>query len=155
MYRLNHHGDIWAGTVEGRLIGSVIPCFESAIGHRGSCVPVPRVGYSHLVLFNVATTTSERRVTIRVVGDIDIAALPQVAGELSKHRSPELVLDLRDVDYFDPLCSGLIVAAHLRSRRNGSAFMVRLPADAPGNQLTRLFEESGLDTIVSVVVEAD
>ena len=84
---------------------------------------------------------------ISVIGDVDLATLPRMAAALDGATAEAVEVDLRSVDWFDPLCLGVLIAADLRVRRRGGALVVR--ADG---QVADMLAESRVDTVLTVQV---
>lgn len=102
------------------------------------------------MVFETRTDTLGDWTVVRVVGDVDLAGLPAVRGELERAVGPKVALDLTGVDYVDPVALGVVVAGSVRMSRRGGAFAVVCPPGGPRN----LLAESGLDRILTVVDRA-
>ena len=99
------------------------------------------------MLFDVQVTTRDSAEVISVIGDVDLATLPRMAAALDGATAEVVEVDLRSVDWFDPLCLGVLIAADLRVRRRGGALVVR--ADG---QVADMLAESRVDTVLTVQV---
>ncbi|MCO5318630.1 MAG: STAS domain-containing protein [Microthrixaceae bacterium] len=96
------------------------------------------------VLFDVRSHRDEGVEVVSVVGDVDLASLPQLASRLASLDGP-VRLELGSVDFFDPVCLGVLVAADLRARRHGSALEVVV-----SRRLGELLAETRLDEVLAV-----
>ncbi len=99
------------------------------------------------MLFDVRTVRVGEWDVVRVLGDVDLSSLPTLRTQIDRAEAACVALDLVDVDLFDPLAFGVVIAAALRCARNGSSFAVICPPGRP----RELFAESGVDRIVTVV----
>ena len=97
------------------------------------------------MLFDVQVSTGPDGTVVSVVGDVDVASLPRLASALERAPAPVLAIDLRSVDWFDPLCIGVLVAADLRTRRQGESLQVR----ATGS-VAEMLAETRLDSVLGV-----
>ena len=97
------------------------------------------------MLFDVQVSSGSDGTVVSVVGDVDLASLPRLASALERAPAPVLVVDLRSVDWFDPLCTGVLVAADLRTRRQGASLQVR----ATGS-VAEMLAETRLDSVIGV-----
>jgi anti-anti-sigma factor len=97
------------------------------------------------MLFDVQVTTEPDCTVISVVGDVDLASLPRLASALEREPAAVLTIDLRSVDWFDPLCTGVLVAADARARRQGGSLKVR----ATGT-VSDMLAETRLDSVLDV-----
>ncbi|MEZ5237745.1 MAG: STAS domain-containing protein [Microthrixaceae bacterium] len=97
------------------------------------------------MLFDVRSHEEGATTVVSVVGDVDLASLPRFAEALSATRGPTTI-DLTGVDFFDPVCLGVLVAADLRSRREGTALGVIV-----GAAVGSLLAEARLEGILKVV----
>lgn len=96
------------------------------------------------MLFEVRRRSEDGVDVVSVVGDVDLATMPRLVEAVSA-ATGELVIDLSGVDWFDPVCSGVLVAADLRGRRSGSPVtVVASPA------VTSLLAETQLDLVLTV-----
>lgn len=86
---------------------------------------------------------------VTVIGDVDLASLPRLAsalGDLGDSRpNGDVTLDLRGVDYIDPVCLGALVAADLRVRRAGGVMTV-----LARGAVRALLDETRLSEIITV-----
>lgn len=114
-----------------------------AIGHAGP--------YAGTVLFDVRTVRRDGWSVVSVTGDIDLATLPSLRTELERVPADDVALDLRGVDYLDPVATGLLVAASLRAARRGGRFAVVCRS----GRTRELLAESRLDEVLVVVDDAD
>lgn len=97
------------------------------------------------MLFDATVTETDGRPTLRVVGDVDLASLPTLQSAVASLEGSGAVIDLSSVDFFDPVCLGVLLAADLRARRRGAS--VEVVAD--GN-VARLMADTRLDEILAV-----
>ncbi len=97
------------------------------------------------MLFDVQVATDADATVVSVVGDVDLATLPRLAAVLDGVATSERIVDLRSVDWFDPLCLGVLLSADLRARRQGGSLVVR----ATG-QVAELLAEARLDSVLQV-----
>ncbi|MCB1257748.1 MAG: STAS domain-containing protein [Microthrixaceae bacterium] len=102
------------------------------------------------MLFNVSERREGDQTVLSVLGDVDLATLPELAGRIARTHGDLLVVDLSDVDYFDPLCLGVLIAGHLRCVRADRRFAIRCVG-----RTRDLIHESGLDQIMTVLDGAD
>lgn len=100
------------------------------------------------MLFHVSERRDGDRTVLAVIGDVDLATLPELAGRIARAPGEQLVVDLDAVDYFDPLCVGALVAGQLRAQRAGRSFALRCRG-----RIRALIEESGLARIITVLDE--
>lgn len=81
------------------------------------------------MLFDLQRRTVGATEVVSVIGDVDLASLPSLATALGDLGGLDprgrVTLDLRGVDYIDPVCLGALVAAELRVRRAGGVMSVR------------------------------
>lgn len=99
------------------------------------------------MLFDARTVRSGEWDVVRVVGDVDLSTMPALRTQMDRGAGPNVVLDLGEVDVFDPLVFGVVIAGALRASRRGGRFAV---VCAQG-RTRELFAESGVDRIVAVV----
>jgi anti-anti-sigma factor len=97
------------------------------------------------MLFDVQVATEPDGTIISVVGDVDLASLPRLASALERTETPVRTIDLRSVDWFDPLCTGVLVAAALRTRRQGGSLLV-----VATGAVAEMLAETRLDSVLSV-----
>lgn len=80
------------------------------------------------MLFDIQRRTEGDTEVVAVLGDVDLASLPRLAtalGELgATPPSERTIIDLGGVDYLDPVCLGVLLAADLRVRRAGGVLTV-------------------------------
>lgn len=79
------------------------------------------------MFFNVRESRHGDRVVLSVLGDVDLATLPELANRITRVDADELVIDLSSVDYFDPLCLGVLITAQRTSHRRGRVLAVVSP----------------------------
>jgi anti-sigma B factor antagonist len=108
----------------------------------------PEGAYAAVVLFDVQVSDVHAVMVARVVGDVDLATLPQLQTALERLDGPEVAIDLRSVDWIDPICLGVLLAAALRARRRDGTLTV-VAVDA----VAELLAEIGLDRLITVVGE--
>lgn len=100
-------------------------------------------------MFDVQRRTVDSSEVLSVVGDVDLATLPELAAAITELLGPgrvgSVTLDLAGVDYIDPVCLGVLVNAGLRSRRAGGDLTV--VASGP---VRELLAETRLDEILAV-----
>lgn len=102
---------------------------------------------------------------VTVIGDVDLASLPRLAATLEDlgtgepaatapgpgrpesdaARTAVRIVDLRSVDWFDPMCLGVLLSADLRARRQGASLVVRATGAVAG-----LLEETRLDSVLEI-----
>lgn len=99
------------------------------------------------MLFDVRTVERGDWSVVQVVGDIDLATLPSLRSHLDQVVEARVALDLTNVDMFDLLGFGVVIAGSMRIARRGAEFAVICPQGRP----RELFAESGVDRIVTVV----
>jgi anti-anti-sigma factor len=98
---------------------------------------------------NFGFTASVRTVGTQLIfelrGELDVAVTPglrgQIIGVLRDLEPERLVLDLTGLTFIDSIGLGVLVWAHNRLDERGS----RLCLAAPGRQVQRVLEISGLD----------
>jgi anti-sigma B factor antagonist len=101
------------------------------------------------VLVDVLVTSRDGWVVIAPVGDLDLAAAPQVRGEAVRQvtdGNSHLVLDLSGVEFVDSTGLGVVVAAAKRARSAGGD--VRLCGVS--GPVAKVFEVVGLERIFEV-----
>lgn len=103
------------------------------------------------MLFDVRTVRRDGWCLVAVVGEIDLASLPLLRQELERTPTDKVALDLRGVDYLDPVALGVVLAGALRAGRRGGGFAVVCPPGRP----RELLAETRLDEILVVVDDAD
>ena len=90
----------------------------------------------------VLTERSESgRIYVTVVGELDLYTAPELEQALEE-PAREFVIDLVDCEFIDSTALGLLVAARAR--------VERLALIAPGLEVQRILEISGLDRIIPV-----
>lgn len=99
------------------------------------------------MLFDVRTDEVGPWTVVRVVGEVDLASLPEVRSALDRVDAERVALDLSAVDYLDPVALGVVLAGRLRARRRGGRFVVVSPPGRP----RELLAEAGVDTLVQVL----
>jgi anti-anti-sigma factor len=103
------------------------------------------------MLFDVRTVRRDGWCLVAVTGEIDLASVPALRTELERVPVDDVALDLRNVDYLDPVALGVLLAGSLRSTRRGGRFAVVCADGRP----RELLVETRLDTILTVVGDAD
>ncbi len=96
------------------------------------------------MLFDIQRRIADGREVVSVVGDVDLASLPELATALMASTG-DVVVDLSGVDYVDPVCLGALIAMDLRVRRGGGHLTVRASSGVGS-----LLEESRLNEILDV-----
>jgi len=71
------------------------------------------------VLFDVQVAEAGGWQVLTVVGDVDVATLPRLTAATDRLDAGQVAVDLRPVEWFDPVCSGVLVSVALRARRRG------------------------------------
>ena len=104
---------------------------------------VPEVPLADAMMpFNVARHDSEDAIRIIVHGELDLETGPRVAGEIRQAEAAApalLVLDLRNVTFFDSTGLQLVLDADVRAREEGRTFVV-LPGDGEPRRILELAE---------------
>lgn len=103
------------------------------------------------MFFNVRESRHGDRVVLSVVGDVDLATLPELANRIARVDADELVIDLGSVDYFDPLCLGVLIQAQRTSRRRSADLTVVSPV---GRTRTML-DECAIGDLLRIVDQID
>lgn len=98
------------------------------------------------MLFDVQTSLRGRFSVLRVVGDVDMSTLPALRSAVEDLSGPHRALDLSSVDYFDPVCLGILIAAKFRADQSRATFVV-----VAGPPVQELLNRSGLDQLLGVV----
>ena len=88
---------------------------------------------------------------LAVVGDLDLATLPQLRTAADQLAGPQVGVDLTSVGYLDTVVLGVLLGARLRARRGGARFVVVCP---PG-PVRDLLAEAGVDGVLEVVGSVD
>lgn len=90
---------------------------------------------------------------LRLVGELDLrsaphlrAAIVEVLGDRPAVGEPQLVVDLEGLSYADSAGLSMLVAAHKRLASDGGELLLR----APGANVARLLEVSGLDAVLRI-----
>jgi anti-sigma B factor antagonist len=88
-----------------------------------------------------ATNTSAGRTTLVFTGTLDISTIDQALNELAAARAeaPELVIDLRQVDFIDSSGLGVIAQTAQQAAETGHMLSV-----VPNAQARRLLEITGI-----------
>src|SRR5262245_22259433 len=92
--------------------------------------------------FSVERHASDGTVRIVIRGDLDMATGPRAAEELRSaeaERPSVLVLDLREVAFFDSTGLQLVLDADVRAREEGRTFIVA-PGDGEPRRVLELAE---------------
>jgi anti-anti-sigma factor len=94
-----------------------------------------------------ATNTSAGRTTVVFSGTLDISTIDQALNELAEARAeaPELVIDLRQVDFIDSSGLSVIARTAQQSAEAGHALSV-----VPNAQARRLMEMTGIASYVHI-----
>ena len=94
-----------------------------------------------------ATTTSAGRTTVAFTGTLDISTIDQALNELAEARAeaPELVIDLRQVDFIDSTGLSVIAQTAQQAAEAGHALSV-----VPNAQARRLMEMTGIASYVHI-----
>jgi anti-anti-sigma factor len=100
------------------------------------------------VLFDVQVHQRDGWTVTSVVGDVDLATLPRLWAAIEPLSGAMVAVDLRSVTWFDPVCSGALVAGAQRASRRSGRFVV-LAGDAVAN----LLADTRLDQVLEVVDE--
>jgi anti-anti-sigma factor len=100
------------------------------------------------VLFDVQVAERGGWTVATVVGDVDLATLPRLWAALEPLGGPQLAIDMRGVAWFDPVCSGALVASAQRARRRGGRLVV-----VGGAPIAGLLVDTRLDQVLEVVGE--
>ena len=92
--------------------------------------------------FQVESQQSNGTVRVIVRGELDMETGPRAEEELRRAENgtpPVLVLDLRDVTFFDSTGLQLVLDADVRAREEGRTFLVR-PGDGEPRRILELAE---------------
>jgi anti-anti-sigma factor len=100
------------------------------------------------VLFDVQVAERDGWEVATVVGDVDLATLPRLWAALEPLVSPNVAIDLQAVAWFDPVCSGALVASAQRARRRGGRLVV-----LGGTPVSSLLADTHLDQVIEVLDE--
>jgi len=94
-----------------------------------------------------ATSTSAGRTTVTFTGTLDISTIDQALNELAGARAeaPELVIDLRRVDFIDSSGLSVIAQTAQQAAETGRALSV-----VPNAQARRLMEMTGIASHVHI-----
>jgi anti-sigma B factor antagonist len=103
------------------------------------------------VLFDVQVLERAGWSVVSVVGDVDLASLPELRQQAESASGDRVLLDLSGVDHLDPLGFGIVHAMHLRAARRGARFAVVCPPGRP----RELFTETGVDRLIEVADGAE
>ena len=99
--------------------------------------------------FEIAVEEHKDFVLVRLVGEIDLAAVNAVESTLLplEKRFPNVMIDLRGVSFLDSSGLRAIVSAHARSREGGFELkIVRGP-----KQVQKLLNVTGLDELLPLI----
>jgi anti-sigma B factor antagonist len=98
-------------------------------------------------LLTTTKTSAGRTVTVVFTGTLDISTIDQARAELAEARAeaPELVIDLRQVDFIDS--SGLSVIAQTAQQAAETGFTLSV---VPNAQARRLMEMTGIASHVHI-----
>jgi anti-anti-sigma factor len=83
---------------------------------------------------------------LRLIGELDLAAVPALQAGLAELDGRDVVLDCSELTFIDCTGLGALVAAHHGCAGAGS----RLTLVAPSGCLTRLLELTGVDGLLPV-----
>ena len=99
--------------------------------------------------FGVERSRCGEAVVVAPAGEIDLATIDAVRGELAAARgeAKRVVLDLRDVEFLDSCGLRLIVEAQHDAEREGWTFVVARPREP----VQRLLDIAGLSPRLTVV----
>jgi anti-anti-sigma factor len=98
------------------------------------------------VVFDVQVADRDGWRVASVIGDVDLATLTRLWPPVAALDGDRVAIDLTGVDFLDPVCLGVLVAANLRARRRGARLVVMCTTET-----ARLLGEAGLDQAVEVV----
>jgi anti-anti-sigma regulatory factor len=98
------------------------------------------------VLFDVQVGDRDGWQVASVVGDVDLSSLTRLLPPVGRLDGPRVAIDLTSVDFLDPVCLGVLVAAGLRARRRSARLVVVAAGDTAA-----LLTESRIDQVVDVV----
>ncbi len=101
--------------------------------------------YAVAVLFEIQVRTEGTTQVATVIGDVDLATLPRLCSALDGLDTTRCVVDLRSVDWIDPVCLGALIAMSLRTSRSGGELTV-----VASGSVRDLLAESGLDRVLQV-----
>jgi anti-sigma B factor antagonist len=95
--------------------------------------------------FTTAVRTVGTQLIFELHGELDLAVVPalrgQIIGALREFEPDRLVLDLTGLTFIDSTGLGVLIWAHGRLAERGA----RLHLAAPGRQVQRVLQISGLD----------
>ena len=86
-----------------------------------------------------------------VVGDLDLATLPQFRAAVDRLDGPAMAVDLTSAAYLDTVVLGVVLGVRVRAARTGATFVVVCP-EGPVHDL---LVESGVTELVDVVAAVD
>src|SRR3954470_19527257 len=107
---------------------------QAAITRRTSCAP--------MLPFSVEREQSNATVRVIIRGELDMETGPRAEEELLRAEDgapPVLVLDLREVTFFDSTGLQLVLDADVRAREEGRTLIV-LPGDGEPRRILELAE---------------
>jgi anti-sigma B factor antagonist len=98
-------------------------------------------------LLTTTKTSAGRTITVVFTGTLDISTIDQALNELAEARAeaPELVIDLRQVDFIDSTGLSLIAQTARQAAETGFALSV-----VPNEQARRLMEITGIASHVHI-----
>src|SRR5690349_4693528 len=102
-----------------------------------------RTGCAAMLPFTVERQQSDGTVRVILRGELDMETGPRAEEELRRaeaDRPPLLVLDLRDVTFFDSTGLQLVLDADVRAREEGRRFLIALAADGEPRRILELAE---------------
>ncbi len=106
------------------------------------------------MLFDARVTNVDEWTVVTVVGELDLATVPQVRQKLHPVTGRDgcrVVIDLSGVDFLDSIGLGLIVGALKRVRDHGGDLAIVVSAA----RVRRVFEVTGLDRVVPLLASLD
>jgi anti-sigma B factor antagonist len=106
----------------------------------GPSVPAP---------FDVHVSGSNRAMTARLVGELDLVTVPAFEQRLERMRhegARQLTLDLADLSFIDSTGLSALVTALKRYRADGGDIVLRSPTRAT----TKVLEISGLSQVFTI-----
>jgi anti-sigma B factor antagonist len=104
--------------------------------------------------FQVSVRVESDRCEMILSGELDVSTAPLLRhrmAEVTDELETELVLDISALTFIDSTGLSLIVSEHKKLKAQGSELIVL----SPTRMASRLFELSGLDSILSIRVAGD
>ncbi|MFM7070050.1 MAG: STAS domain-containing protein [Actinomycetes bacterium] len=99
------------------------------------------------MFFNARSVHHGDWMLVSVVGDLDLATLPEFRASLDALDGPAVGLALTDVGFLDVVVVGVLLGAQMRAHRRQASFSVVCP-DGP---VRSLLAEARIDHVVTVV----